>query len=197
MISAGSFCLRNLSIHMPEATNSDASLPADKGTKQPKPRKAAGKSRRKAEEAKVQEEAVEPKPVAQSDPGANPTDQAASSANEKQQEGKRPNRRRRGKGKSQGKDPEREGAEDTPAAEEDEPKGKSAQQGTTSNSQRPPQPPRRKVDPEKLAKNAWKIYLAEVSEEGVALIGDNDARELARRCFRLSEIFLEEEGRRS
>lgn len=53
-----------------------------------------------------------------------------------------------------------------------------------------------RIDPEFLAKAAWKIYLAEVSEEGVALVGDQDARELARRCFRLAEIFLEEKGRR-
>jgi hypothetical protein len=64
-----------------------------------------------------------------------------------------------------------------------------------------PQPPlpvqqRSKVDPEELAKRAWKIYLAEVSEEGVALIGDADARELSRRCFRLAEIFIEEQSRR-
>ncbi len=56
---------------------------------------------------------------------------------------------------------------------------------------------RPRVDPDKVAKNAWKIYLAEVGEEGVALISDNDARELSRRCFRLASIFLEEEGRRS
>lgn len=55
---------------------------------------------------------------------------------------------------------------------------------------------RPKVDPELLAKFAWKIYLSEVSEEGIALINDNDAREISRRCFRLAEIFLEEQGRR-
>lgn len=54
-----------------------------------------------------------------------------------------------------------------------------------------------RLDPEKLSKKAWKIFLAEVSEEGVALIGDNDARELSRRCFRLAELFLEEQQRRS
>lgn len=59
-----------------------------------------------------------------------------------------------------------------------------------------PQAPKVRMDPETLAKAAWKIYLAEVSEEGVALVGDQDARELARRCFRLAEIFLEERGRR-
>jgi hypothetical protein len=53
-----------------------------------------------------------------------------------------------------------------------------------------------RLDSEALAKAAWKIYLAEVSEEGVALVGDQDARELARRCFRLAEIFLDEQARR-
>jgi len=42
---------------------------------------------------------------------------------------------------------------------------------------------------------AWKIYLAEVSEEGIALINDSDAREIARRCFRLAAIFLDEQAR--
>ena len=67
-----------------------------------------------------------------------------------------------------------------------------------SQPQAPPRQPaaRTKVDPETLARKAWKIYLAEVSEEGVALIGDQDARELARRCFRLAEIFIEEQARR-
>ncbi len=60
----------------------------------------------------------------------------------------------------------------------------------------PQQPQRPKVDPELLTKMAWKIYLAEVSEEGVALIGDNDAKDLSRRCFRLAEIFIEEQSRR-
>lgn len=51
------------------------------------------------------------------------------------------------------------------------------------------------MDPAELATKAWKIYLAEVSEEGVSLIRDNDARELARRCFRLAEIFLDEKSK--
>lgn len=55
--------------------------------------------------------------------------------------------------------------------------------------------PKLQVDPEVLSKAAWKIYLAEISEEGVALIGDKDAKELAKRCFRLAEIFLEERSR--
>ena len=59
-----------------------------------------------------------------------------------------------------------------------------------------PPPNRPRHDPETIGKCAWKIYLAEISEEGVALVSDHDARELARRCFRLAEIFLDEQARR-
>jgi hypothetical protein len=60
-----------------------------------------------------------------------------------------------------------------------------------------PQPaPRVPFDLEEVSKKAWKIFLSEVSEEGLALIGDNDARDLTRRSFRLAEIFLEEKARR-
>ena len=57
--------------------------------------------------------------------------------------------------------------------------------------------PRPKLDPEYVAKKAWKIFQSEVGEEGLALIDDHDAREISRRCFRLAEIFLEEAARRS
>jgi hypothetical protein len=97
---------------------------------------------------------------------------------------KRKRRRKKGKGGSQ--------QQSFPQGPENESSGESAE------APRPPQQhaPRVKVDPELLAKFAWKIYLAEVSEEGVALIGDNDAKDLSRRCFRLAEIFLEEQSRR-
>ena len=55
--------------------------------------------------------------------------------------------------------------------------------------------PRPKLDPELVAKKAWKVFLAEVSEEGLALISDQDARELSKRSFRLAEVFLEEAAR--
>jgi len=57
--------------------------------------------------------------------------------------------------------------------------------------------PRSKVDSDEVAKKAWKIFQAEVGEEGLALIDDHDAREISRRCFRLAEIFLDEAARRS
>jgi len=57
--------------------------------------------------------------------------------------------------------------------------------------------PRPKLDSDEVAKKAWKIFQAEVGEEGLALIDDHDAREISRRCFRLAEIFLEEAARRT
>jgi hypothetical protein len=56
--------------------------------------------------------------------------------------------------------------------------------------------PKPKLDADQLARKAWKIFLSEVSEEGLALIDDQDAREISRRSFRLAEIFLEEAARR-
>ncbi len=125
---------------------------------------------------------------------------------EKSEGSKKKSRRRRGKGKSQ---KESESPDDaSPVTEEtinlsdgeskDSDERDDRQNGRRDQQkQRPPQKQRPRLDSDKVAKNAWKIFLAEVSEEGVALIADNDARELARRCFRLSEIFLEEESRRN
>jgi hypothetical protein len=114
---------------------------------------------------------------------------------------KRKRRRRKGKGQgqSQGNGPQNNAGE--PSNEESRPmeapqEPRPRPQPAPQQSQPQPQPPRAKIDPELLTKMAWKVYLAEVSEEGVALIGDNDAKDLARRCFRLAEIFIEEQFRR-
>ncbi len=53
----------------------------------------------------------------------------------------------------------------------------------------------RSLNVDSICGKAWEIYSAEVKEEGVELFPDNDARELAKRSFRLSEIFLVEEAR--
>jgi hypothetical protein len=122
---------------------------------------------------------------------------------------KRKNRRRRGKGKPSANESELPGENE--AAEEsdtDSTRGEATAASSGKDKEKPESPnrprvtqgqqqnSRQKPDPDKVAKNAWKIFLAEVSEEGVALIGDNDARELTRRCFRLAEIFMEEKDRR-
>lgn len=99
---------------------------------------------------------------------------------------KRKRRRKKGKG----------GAQSQVSADHESSESTTEPGSNPSQQARQNQAPRVRIDPEQLAKFAWKIYLAEVSEEGVALIGDNDARELSRRCFRLAEIFLEEQGRR-
>lgn len=117
---------------------------------------------------------------------------ASSGVSSPQENSKRKRRRKKGKGNApQNASPQSEPDSSPPAsAETSEPASLQAQP------QRQHQPPRHKFDPELLAKFAWKIYLSEVSEEGVALVGDNDAKELSRRCFRLAEIFLEEQARR-
>lgn len=133
--------------------------------------------------------------------------------------GKRPNRRRGGKGNPTHREaPPVEAMIDARAtsgeaiadvfepaadagmseAEEHPPEpSKTARDSTKrqGNAGNPPPGHRPKHDVATLADKAWKIYLAEVSEEGVALIHDHDARELARRCFRLAQIFLDEQTR--
>ena len=108
---------------------------------------------------------------------------------------KKKKRRRKGKGansQAQGSAPTTE--ETFPISSEakapDHREPRPPQQGGST-----PFPQRAKHDPEQLAEKAWKIYSSEVGEEGVALIGDNDAKELSRRCFRLAEIFLDEQTR--
>lgn len=63
------------------------------------------------------------------------------------------------------------------------------------NPQEQPQGPRQ-LDVKKIAKRAWKLFLAEVSEEGLALMDDHVAREASRRAFRCAELFTIEESRR-
>jgi len=54
----------------------------------------------------------------------------------------------------------------------------------------------KQLDSKKVASRAWKMFLAEVSEEGLALMDDQTAREAARRAFRCAEFFMMEESRR-
>ena len=44
-------------------------------------------------------------------------------------------------------------------------------------------------------RRAWKIYLGEVTEDGLALMDDRTAAEAARRSFRVAELFLIEAAR--
>jgi len=133
---------------------------------------------------------------------------------------KRKRRRRKGKGGGQNAQSSPATAEETISLAEGVPAAteggatlpapavqtSTAPQQQPQHQQRPPQQQnqhnhqqqqRQPVSPELVAKRAWKIYLAEVSEEGVSLISDQDARELSKRCFRLAELFLEEQGRRT
>jgi len=125
------------------------------------------------------------------------TSEAKTSESAPETSGNRPNRRRGKKGKGQGESKPQQ--IQTAQENESEPlkeNGAKEPQPEKPPAHRPLQPPRpSRHDPKDLGNKAWKIYLAEVSEEGIALINDQDAREIARRCFRLSEIFLDEQAR--
>ena len=57
---------------------------------------------------------------------------------------------------------------------------------------------RRVVEPvseKELSKKAWKIYQADIAEEGIALVDDKTGRNLALRSFELARMFLEEEAK--
>ena len=176
----------------------------DTGSKPSARRSSSSRSKKTEKSAKV--ETIEPakfpelpstaadKPEEASTRGDWPDpDPATSGGGSGQENSKRKRRRKKGKGGGPSQahaaaDPE------SPEASQDSAKTTVTQPAQVSASHN--KPARVKVDPEQLAKFAWKIYLAEVSEEGVALVGDHDARELSRRCFRLAEIFLEEQARR-
>ncbi len=171
----------------------------------PRPKKSPAKPAN--EPSPDRPESVEPVTVSEPSPAESNDDSRSmdsdwpapeTSGAPSQEGGKRKRRRRKGKGGQGGQANQSTQAADAPA-EAGEPSAPSETGGQAPRPQhppRPPQPPRPKVDPELLAHRAWKIYLSEVSEEGVALINDHDARELSRRCFRLAEIFLEEQSRR-
>ena len=64
------------------------------------------------------------------------------------------------------------------------------------NAQQPQQPQATpQVDPQELVRRAWKIFLGEVTEEGLALMDDRTAAEASRRAFRVAELFLIEAAR--
>jgi len=112
--------------------------------------------------------------------------------------GKHAKRRRGKKGKNGGENPPKE--QFTESAEDAGKTGAKVQADARKSSDvppapRPPQPSRH--DSDELAEKAWKIYLAEISEEGIALINDQDARDIAKRCFRLARLFLDEKSRNS
>ena len=51
------------------------------------------------------------------------------------------------------------------------------------------------IDADELVRRAWKIYLGEVTEEGLALMDDRTAAEASKRAFRVAELFLIEAAR--
>jgi hypothetical protein len=146
--------------------------------------------------APKREEPIEESAPAGDDWPENEADSGGGSPSQTTESAKRKRRRRKGKGQGNGP----QNAAESSSEESQSVAAPEPNSAAPDHEQRPRpqahQTPRPKIDPELLTKMAWKIYLAEVSEEGVALIGDNDAKDLSRRCFRLAEIFIEEQTRR-
>ncbi len=202
----------------PEST--EAAAPRVRRISNPRPKKSAQKAAAKSDvESVVVPAPVTPKeekaahaveessaPEAQQDW---PEAETISEGGGKSGNDKRKRRRRKGKGGQNSQQPAPSAEEVVSLAEATSSSGD--EEGVPSatvpvpaavQAPRPPQQNqqhqhnRPQVSAEVLAKRAWKIFLAEVSEEGVSLISDQDARELSKRCFRLAEIFLDEQGRR-
>lgn len=105
---------------------------------------------------------------------------------------RRRRKKKSGQGHGQSSPLERSGGGEAFASQPADAVAAAASQPTANQ----PSGARTRVDPDLLAIKAWKIFQAEVAEEGLALIDDHDAREISRRCFRLAEIFLDEAARR-
>lgn len=175
----------------------DDSAPRSRRVSTPRPKKAA-KPLDSGESDAPENDEIHPPSADWPDPEAESTGGSATQS----ESSKRKRRRRKGKGQSANPPPADGAAPEeiiplaTPEAKPAPSPQESRQRPSPGPQQPPNQAPRPKIDPALLTKMAWKIYLAEVSEEGVALIGDNDAKDLSRRCFRLAEIFIEEQARR-
>lgn len=179
------------------ASPAEDSAPRSRRVSTPRPKKVA--------KPLVSEESAPPEHEEIQAPSADWPEPEAESAggNATQSEStKRKRRRRKGKGQSANQAHAGSPVQEeiipltAPEAKPSEVPQEPRQRQNPAPQQPQSQPPRLKIDPALLTKMAWKIYLAEVSEEGVALIGDNDAKDLSRRCFRLAEIFIEEQARR-
>lgn len=137
----------------------------------------------KKEQSKVDEPPKNPKKQAKGDKSPSKQDEQGP---DKQQAQKKNNESQAQKGNSEGK---KEGKSSSGASRRRRSRG--------SGSASKPLKPDHEYDSDQVAKYAWKIYLAEISEEGVAMVDQKAAKEIARRCFELATIFLDEEQKQS
>ena len=174
---------------------SEESLPSEAANEQPSPKPAAQSAKEANKSSEQKTDHADNKPA------------EISEANSEQ----RPPIKRnvRGAKKAAAK------KEGKPEAKKDKREEDSAEEGKPSTNSKPSQPtgrerergrgrgrqgksqgdePKVELDDKKVAKRAWKIFLGEVGEEGLALIADKDAREMARRSLRVAEIYSREEA---
>ena len=178
---------------------SEESLPQEAANEQPSPKPADQSAAQPAKEANKSSEQK-----------TDHTDSKPAEISEANSEQRPPIKRNvRGSKKTAAK------KEGKPEAKKDKREEDSAEEGKPSTNSKPSQPtgrerergrgrgrqgkaqgdePKVELDDKKVAKRAWKIFLGEVGEEGLALIADKDAREMARRSLRVAEIYSREEA---
>lgn len=160
-----------------EKTSTNA--PAKQASKASSARQGPAKN----EQPKVDKPPKKPKKQAKGDKSPSKQDEQGP---DKLQPRKKNNQSQSQKGNTEGK---KEGESSSGAS----PRRRSRGSGSAF---KPPKPDH-EHDLDQVAKYAWKIYLAEISEEGVAMLDQKAAKELARRCFELATIFLDEEQKQS
>lgn len=105
---------------------------------------------------------------------------------------------RRGRKRVRGRGP----GQDSRQGQDPRPQGQGNPQESRQGQGKEPRPSeirkekvRPEVDHKEVAEKAWKIYLSEVTEEGLVLLDDLRLREFARGSFHAARLFLEEKAR--
>ena len=123
---------------------------------------------------------------------------------------RRRNDNSRSGGQDRRRDDRREKPEDTqdefkPGAPEDRQEtgsGESGDSGSRRRQEKPRKQDKRETGPEnhgssdELSEMAWQLFAKEVSEDGLDLIDEKEAKKLAKKSFKTARIFLSERGKK-
>lgn len=191
---------------MPEEVNEDAEVkPAAKKTV----RKTIRRVRKVAPKRDKEETPAEPSSEDQPGEAATPSEAPEVAGAEKADADPAPPRKRTPKSNqrgSRGGDRDRQDSRQESASDDDQGRsegrdrrgGERGERRGSGRQRRGANTPRRTLEPvnvKELGKKAWKIYQADIAEEGIALVDDKTGRNLALRSFDLARMFLEEEAK--
>jgi len=189
----------------PIMSHPDSSAPAEDMTPAPVAKRVRRISSKPAKHAAVPDMPDEAAPAASAPAEPKPAPWAEPEVIEGASSGEHSKRKRKRKRKGKGGASHNSGSSTYPESpgETDGPPPASARstEKAAEPAKDPSAPPKSHApriahDSKVISKMSWKLYQGEIGEEGIALIDDHDARDLARRCFRLAEIFLDEQARR-